>query len=162
MDIEKFIIKDYDATYAQKQFQKLKEKLEQIVSVKIDVQHVGATSIPNTITKGDIDCCVRVEKEHFDLCDSILSKHFTRNHSSVRNDFFSSFIEAENNIGIQLVISESDLDVFTAFRDILKQHPKILEEYNDLKMSYNEKSMDDYRNAKDAFINKILALNSKS
>jgi GrpB-like predicted nucleotidyltransferase (UPF0157 family) len=48
------------------------------------VQHIGATSIPGCLTKGDLDIVVRVQAGDFDQVDAILEGMFARNTGSVR------------------------------------------------------------------------------
>ena len=43
------------------------------------IEHIGSTSIPGSVTKGDLDICVQVEQSAFPEADRILSERFARN-----------------------------------------------------------------------------------
>ncbi len=54
----------------------------------MDIQHIGSTAIPNSITKGDLDIQVRVSKEDFTKAVEILSTIYDINEGSTKTDFF--------------------------------------------------------------------------
>jgi GrpB-like predicted nucleotidyltransferase (UPF0157 family) len=155
MPPELFILSPCKQSGAQAVFDALGTKVRRILPTDADIQHVGATSIPGCLTKGDIDLCVRVRTEHFTACDTALAMHFQRNSGSGRTDSFSAFHSGD--AGIQLVAIGSPLDVFTAFRDLLIAKPHLLKQYNHLKQAWHGKSMIEYRSAKDVFIQNALS-----
>ncbi|MFE3575677.1 GrpB family protein [Lysinibacillus sp. NPDC059133] len=44
-----------------------------------DIQHVGSTAIPDSVTKGDLDIQVRVSAEQFSIAVELLSNLYDRN-----------------------------------------------------------------------------------
>lgn len=124
-----------------------------------DIEHVGATAVSGCLTKGDLDICVRVDRAEFAAADAALAALFARNDGSIRTDAFSAFaaVEADPPLGVQLVVRGGELDVFVRFRDALRADPALVAAYNDLKVGFDSRPMDDYRAAKAAFVEKVLA-----
>jgi GrpB-like predicted nucleotidyltransferase (UPF0157 family) len=118
-----------------------------------DIQHIGSTAIPGTITKGDMDLVVRVPKEKFaksrDRLNSIYDIHQPENWSST----FVSFKDDRKALplGIQLTILHGEDDVFIRFRDQLRTDPQLLAEYNALKENCQNQSAEFYLEKKGAF-----------
>ncbi|WP_234028567.1 GrpB family protein [Lentibacillus sp. Marseille-P4043] len=52
------------------------------------IQHVGSTTIPNSITKGDLDIQVRVKAHLFPNAVQELSKLYELNEGSVKTEEF--------------------------------------------------------------------------
>lgn len=52
-------------------FQDQKEKIQSLLP-DADVQHIGSTAIPNSITKGDLDIQVRIPVEGFSMAVTTL------------------------------------------------------------------------------------------
>jgi GrpB-like predicted nucleotidyltransferase (UPF0157 family) len=134
------------------------ERLKNSMPKDANIQHIGATAVSNCLTKGDLDICVRVKSEDFLPCDVTLAQSFARNTNSETNEFFSSFKNEQTNppLGIQLVVIGSPLDTFVKFRDLLNSEKELREHYNQLKLYYNGKPMQNYRRAKNDFIEKLL------
>jgi GrpB-like predicted nucleotidyltransferase (UPF0157 family) len=132
--------------------------LRHLLPAEAEIHHVGSTSIPGSITKGDVDICVRVPPFLFALCDQELAKHYPRNNGSPHTDAFASF--SKGNMGIQLVVAGSDLDVFLAFRDMLAANPALLAQYNTLKQACEGDPVPVYREKKAAFIESLLCRKS--
>jgi GrpB-like predicted nucleotidyltransferase (UPF0157 family) len=125
-----------------------------------DIQHIGSTAVPGCLTKGDLDLCVRVPPEHFARCEAALADALARNEGSLHTSSLASFIAhpgTAHEAGIQLVAMGSPEDTFVRFRDLLLASPKLVEHYNALKLAWHGKPMDDYRDAKAAFIDAALA-----
>jgi GrpB-like predicted nucleotidyltransferase (UPF0157 family) len=122
------------------------------------IEHIGSTSIPNAIGKGDLDILVSVPGELLEAADVVLAKHFMRNTESIRDANFSSFKDDSlvPPLGIQVVVQGSEYDDFLVFRDALRSDPCLLRSFNDLKREWHGKAMDDYRLAKSAFIAEVL------
>lgn len=124
----------------------------------IDIQHVGSTSIPGSLTKGDLDIQVRVEQKDFISVRDFLHDNFDQNVGSPYTDSFASFKEddAIPPLGIQLTVIDSELDLFTKFRDKLVDNPALLRSYNELKKRHEGESIEKYRQAKSGFITSVL------
>lgn len=123
-----------------------------------DVQHVGSTAIPNSFTKGDLDIQVRVDAESFPIAVNLLSTVYEVNIGSIATDSFQAFKDDSTTppLGIQLTVINSEHDFFWKFRDILLRHESYRQEYDELKLKYNGKEMDRYREAKNEFFQKIM------
>lgn len=132
------------------EWESARASLEGLLPSGVEIHHVGATSVPGCLTKGDLDVCVRTPPSLFSVCDDALASRYPRNEGSDRTPVFSSF--AQGNLGIQLVVRGSELDTFLAFRDLLRADPALLEVYNALKLVWDGRPMDAYRDAKGEFI----------
>lgn len=125
---------------------------------RADIQHIGSTAIPGTITKGDLDIVVRVKRTDFAPAAGLLARHYARNTASHRSRSFASFKDDHSrpSLGIQLVVCGSATDHFVAFRDRLRADAKLVRRYNALKRRAVGLSMTEYRRRKSAFIERIL------
>lgn len=123
-----------------------------------EIEHIGSTAIPGTLTKGDLDVLIRVSAENFRLAEEVLSGLFPRNEGTPRTDSFASFKDGSANppLGIQLVVRGSEWDVFSQFRDSLKADPSLVRDYNELKKAHHGRDMDEYRAAKERFVERVL------
>ncbi|WP_025117628.1 GrpB family protein [Lysinibacillus fusiformis] len=124
----------------------------------VDIQHVGSTAIPNSITKGDLDIQVRVFANQFAQAVELLSNLYDINEESIKTDTFRAFKDDTTNppLGVQLTVIDADFDFLWKFRDILLENKNYREEYDNLKKEYEGKSMDDYREAKDEFFQGLM------
>ena len=148
--------------------EKLKERVEKIFLKErkrilraipsADIQHIGSTAIPGSLTKGDLDIQVRVEQKDFEKAQNALSKMYKPNKGNPPTKTYASFKDADMEIplGVQLTVIGSKEDNFTALRDILVSDEKHLQTYNALKKRYQGKSMREYRKAKGAFVERVL------
>ncbi|MFP7474194.1 GrpB family protein [Niallia taxi] len=123
-----------------------------------DVQHVGSTAIPKSLTKGDLDIQVRVSYQHFSRAVQILSFLYESNNGSVKTEFFRAFKKDSTipPLGIQLTVIGSEYDFFWKFRDILLHNEAYRIEYDNLKREFEGKEMDEYRNQKNIFFQKLM------
>ncbi len=125
-----------------------------------DIQHVGATSVPGALTKGDLDIAVRVGPATFKAARDGLDRTHVQNLKSVRDETFAAY-EADGfacAVGVQLVVKVSRLDVFESFRQALLSDAGLLIAYNAMKQTYDGQSMAAYRAAKSRFIAERLGL----
>lgn len=117
-----------------------------------DIQHVGATSVPGSLTKGDLDIQIRVPKSKFVSARTVLSQHYKPNHQNdIWTEEFASFENYANPaipIGIQLTVQGSNYDEFYKIRDLFINNPKLLKRYNAIKMQCEGKSSVEYRKHK--------------
>ncbi|MFT9816761.1 GrpB family protein [Lysinibacillus sp. NPDC056185] len=142
---------------AEKTFLIHKNKITDIIP-KADIQHVGSSAIPNSITKGDLDIQVRVSAEQFSKAVELLSNLYERNDESVKTDTFRAFKDDTTNppLGVQLTVIDSEFDFFWKFREVLLANNKYRDAYDKLKKEYEAKSMDAYREAKDIFFQRLM------
>jgi GrpB-like predicted nucleotidyltransferase (UPF0157 family) len=125
-----------------------------------DVQHIGATAIPGSVTKGDLDLLVRVAADHFSQARLELADHFQVHQRDVWGREFASYVAEDNQeiaVGVQLVVADSVEDqVFRSFRDALWSDPDLVVAYNRLKEDHADDGQARYRRMKESFIRKAL------
>src|SRR5690625_5614281 len=75
-----------------------------------DVQHIGSTAIPNSLTKGDLDIQVRVSKGQFSQAVEALSTRYEINEGSTKTNEFRAFKDdtIDPPLGIQLTVIDSE------------------------------------------------------
>lgn len=142
---------------AEKTFLAQKNTIKKLLP-EADVQHVGSTAIPNCITKGDLDIQVRVVLEQFPKAVQELSSLYEVNDGSVKTDTFRAFKNDSTipPLGVQLTVIDSEFDFFWKFRDVLLLNNKFRKEYDEVKRKYEGKEMDEYREAKNAFFQRLM------
>ncbi|MGM0885208.1 MAG: GrpB family protein [Bacillota bacterium] len=142
---------------AQKLFLEQKAIIE-VVIPKADVQHVGSTAIPNSLTKGDLDIQVRVKPEEFLTAVHALSKLYFLNDGSISMDSFRAFKDDTTDppLGVQLTVINTKFDFFWKFRDVLLMNDNYRVRYDELKKDFDGKEMDDYREGKNAFFEWLM------
>jgi|SRR3989344_3664356 len=153
--------------------EKFRERAEQLflkeqkrilhVIPSADVQHIGSTAIPGSLTKGDLDIQVRIMQKDFEKAQKALSKMYKPNKGNPPTKTYASFKNDSTKIplGVQLTVVGSKEDNFAALRDILVSDKKHLKEYNSLKKRYQGKPMREYRKAKGKFVEKVLKSKTK-
>jgi len=121
------------------------------------VEHVGSTAIPGSLTKGDLDIQVRVRPVEFAAAERLLLVRYRRNTGSTPQEGFAAFEKPGSTppIGVQLTAIGGEVDVFWRFRDVLLLRPDLVREYDALKRWFEGKPMADYRAAKDAFFDRL-------
>ncbi|SMF82197.1 GrpB family protein [Pseudobacteriovorax antillogorgiicola] len=143
-------------------FSKLKVEIE-LVLPSAKVEHIGSSSILGAISKGDLDIFVGVDPGSFNRSLAAIQElDFRIKEDTLRT---SDLCMLEHNtlsdVAIQLVSLGSEFDFFVSFRDALRQHPKLLHEYNSLKLDHSGSDVSTYRRAKSSFIAKVLQAHSK-
>jgi len=119
------------------------------------IEHIGATSVPGSITKGDLDINVRVEPNDFQRAMEILAGLYQINQPDNWTSCFASFKDDSRDLGVQLTALRSVDDFFVAQREYLKNHPEKVTDLNGLKLKFEGKSMDEYRKEKGIFFEKL-------
>lgn len=139
-------------------FDAVRRDLVPVLPLSAEMLHVGATSVPGCLTKGDLDIVVRVDPADFAAADACLAARFARNHGSARTEEFASFEDESYapHLGIQLTVRDGAFDVFHLFADALRADPDLVKRYNDLKRAYRDQPMAAYRTAKDQFVADVL------
>jgi GrpB-like predicted nucleotidyltransferase (UPF0157 family) len=134
-------------------FDDLHATLEKLLP-HVGIEHIGSTSVPGAITKGDLDVCVIVERSTFEEADRVLAERFARNDGSDRTESLSSFVDNSRlvPVGVQLVVRGGREDFFVQWRDLLRRSPQLLRTYNELKRRWHGRSHDSYRIEKSKFI----------
>jgi GrpB-like predicted nucleotidyltransferase (UPF0157 family) len=125
-----------------------------------DLQHVGSTAVPGSLTKGDLDVQVRVAAEAFARAEAVLAARYPRNALSSRvPGTFAAFLSLGQpvDVGIQLTSIHRALDTFWRFREVLLARPDLRARFDALKLAHEGRPMAVYRAAKDAFLDELRA-----
>lgn len=142
---------------ANKIFEEQRKRIAKLLPTA-DIQHIGSTAIPTSITKGDLDIVVRVEEEEFPKAVEALRSLYQINQPENWSVTFASFKDDDSYdlpFGAQLQVKGSDYDDMHTLRDILIDNPNLLEEYNQMKLKFEGKDMNQYRKIKSDFFDKL-------
>jgi GrpB-like predicted nucleotidyltransferase (UPF0157 family) len=123
------------------------------------IEHVGATAVLGSLTKGDLDVLVRVPESRFERAVARLKGRLAPKPANWLADLASFEAEPEGGvpIGVQLVIAGGRSDrLFLRWRDRLIQDPDLLQRYNEFKRQHCDLDIDAYTEAKAVFIEREL------
>ncbi|MBM4366711.1 MAG: DUF2277 family protein [Deltaproteobacteria bacterium] len=133
-------------------------ELSPLVPAGAEWHHVGATAIPGSLTKGDLDICVRVSASDFVAALDGLRSRLSDNAGSDRSDTYQSLNDDARSppLGVQLVVRGGPEDFFLRLRDAVRADPAIVEELNAIRRRFEGGSMHEYRLAKGAVYERLL------
>ncbi|EHN67977.1 GrpB family protein [Aliivibrio fischeri] len=121
------------------------------------VEHIGASSIPGLISKGDLDIFIGVEVS--EISNSILTLEqlgFEEKLNTLRTNELCMMESLSSDVSFQIVSNGSEFESFLHFRDKLRAAPELVSEYNELKRRCTGFSQTDYRKVKSKFITRVL------
>ncbi|MFA0265290.1 GrpB family protein [Vibrio cyclitrophicus] len=124
------------------------------------VEHVGASSIPFALSKGDLDIFVGVELgELEDVIERLTTLGFKEKLDTLRTPELCMLASTSgDDVALQVVANGSEFECFLRFRDKLRANPALVQQYNTFKMSCEGWSQDEYREKKSDFIEHVLAV----
>ncbi len=139
-------------------FEELEERVHGILP-HVVIEHIGSSAIKGAVSKGDLDVFVGVPKEEFrESIEKIKNLGFFEKDNTLCNDDIHMLVtgQYEGDVAIQVVVRGSEFEDFIEFRDLLIAKPKLLHEYNELKLSSEGFSEDQYREKKSSWIERIF------
>ena len=106
-------------------FASTKNSFSAMLTPDVEMLHIGATSTPGCITKGNLDIVVRVPAARFHDWKQVLSERFANNTGSASISTFTAFEDDSHKVhlGIQIVVIGSDLDFFHKFSEAMRSNP---------------------------------------
>jgi acyl-CoA thioester hydrolase len=142
-------LNDVDREALQRRVDELRAGIRAIVPHAL-VEHVGATSVPGLATKGDLDVQVRVHRERFDDARAALTSRFRPYAHAYQPPDGASFDDDHPVVpaGVHLTVIDSDADEQWVFRELLRQDEALSSSFQQLRLAYAGRAMDDWRAAK--------------
>ncbi|MFY7002201.1 GrpB family protein [Acinetobacter pittii] len=122
------------------------------------IEHIGSSAIPNAISKGDLDIYIEVMSEQFEFAiEQLKTLNFIEKQNTLRTHELC-MLESLNNddVAFQIVVTDSIFTFFLTFKNKLISSPKLVNEYNQLKLQCSHLAPDQYRTIKSDFINRVL------
>ena len=147
---------EYQA-FNEKLFLRYKSKIEEVLP-DARVEHIGASSIPKAISKGDLDIFVGVDATELDSnVQRLMTLGFQEKVDTLRTlELCMLESDSVEYVAIQVVANGSEFEFFLSFRDALRSDAMLVQQYNELKLSCEGLSQGAYRQKKSAFINRVL------
>ncbi|HEU4562245.1 MAG TPA: GrpB family protein [Longimicrobium sp.] len=138
-------------------FRQVETQLRTVVH-SADIQHVGSTAIPGSLTKGDLDVQVRVAGSEYSEAKEKLSEIYAVNPGGFASEDAISFEDYSTQppLGVHLTVIGGTADIQWKFRDLLIESADLREQYDRLKRQFEGGSMERYREAKAEFVSRVL------
>ena len=123
------------------------------------IEHVGSSSVPGAISKGDLDICVSVPAIDFEeTLGKLQSLGYTVKVDTLRTEQLCMLEATRKDISlaVQLIEKDSEFEFFHKFRDALLADPQLVDRYNRLKLQFSPHGPHTYREEKAKFIRSVL------
>jgi GrpB-like predicted nucleotidyltransferase (UPF0157 family) len=123
------------------------------------IEHVGASSIPCAISKGDLDICIVVPPHsHASAIQVLEASSYVAKADTLRTPELCMLLSPRQDldVALQVVAEGSQFEFFMRFRDALRANPLLVEQYNQLKYNFASSSAELYRDEKAKFIEAVL------
>lgn len=137
-------------------FSRIERQLSELLP-GADIQHVGSTAIPGSLTKGDLDVQVRVSEDRYAEAREVLAKIYEVNDGGFVADDATSFEDYDTQPphGVHLTVIGGSCDIQWRFRDPLRASETLRHEYDAFKRRFEGRSADAYRDAKYRFVLRV-------
>jgi GrpB-like predicted nucleotidyltransferase (UPF0157 family) len=137
-------------------FEDYKNKIKQLIPFAV-IEHIGSSAIPNAISKGDLDIYIEVSaKDFLQTIEQLKQLDFKEKLDTLRTHELCMLESSEYDVALQIVVSGSEFKNFLTFRDQLRHHPDLVQQYNQLKQRCSGFSPQQYRELKSIFIENVL------
>lgn len=156
-DENKINIVPFDPT-AEEKFQRVKQRIQNVLGTQMPVEHRGATSL-GILGQDEIDAYVPTPEAKFNSLIDPLKTIFGEPRSLYPLER-ARFVTEEQGKHVDVFLINEEHDGWkngVKFEAYLKSHPEALEEYRHLKENGNGLSVREYYRRKTEFINGILA-----
>jgi GrpB-like predicted nucleotidyltransferase (UPF0157 family) len=123
------------------------------------IEHVGSSSVPGAISKGDLDICVSVLATDFKSgLERLQVLGYTIKNDTLRTEQLCMLEASRKDISlaIQLIEKDSEFEFFHKFRDALLANPALVDRYNEMKLKFSSQGSQTYRDEKAKFIRSVL------
>ena len=124
------------------------------------IEHVGASSIPGAVSKGDLDLCLIVTPQrHAAAVDALVEAGYAIKLDTLRTPELCMLLPPRQYIdaAVQVVAAGSRFEaVFVRFRDALRANAALVDRYNAIKREHVGGDVANYRAAKAAFVADVL------
>jgi len=123
------------------------------------IEHVGASSIPGAVSKGDLDICVVVPAQQHAAAVSTLEAagHVIKADTLRTPELCMLELPREDaDVALQVIAQGSRFEFFMRFRDALRADPSLVEQYNQIKRDHAAMGAERYRDEKARFIAGVL------
>ncbi len=127
------------------------------------IEHIGASSIPGALSKGDLDICVIVPPaEHAQVIELLCGRGYHVKPDTLRTPALCMLVAApelagNQDLALQIVAQGSEFEDFLRFREALRKEPALVAAYDAVKRRHWDQGEDAYRAAKARFIESVLA-----
>ena len=127
------------------------------------IEHIGASSIPGALSKGDLDICVIVPAaEHAPVVELLCGRGYHVKPDTLRTPELCMLVAArelagDQDLALQIVAQGSEFEDFLQFREALRRDPALVAAYDAVKRQHWDQGEDAYRAAKARFIESVLA-----
>jgi len=137
------------------------EKLLRALLPRCRIEHVGATAMPDGVTKGDVDINIRVLSDDFGLVVDALRHRGGFQEAQPRNwsETFASFSDVSRAlpVGLHVTVARSPDDFLVPLRDLMLRDESLRRQYDRVKREAASLGPDGYWAAKNAFLTDVLA-----
>lgn len=122
------------------------------------VEHIGATSMPDGVTKGDVDVNIRVSSDEFPAVVEKLRRFFPVDQPDNWTTTFASFSDSSRalRVGLQVTVLGSSDDFLVPLRDVMRSDADLRHEYDRCKRAAADLGPDGYWKAKNTFLTQVI------
>jgi GrpB-like predicted nucleotidyltransferase (UPF0157 family) len=121
------------------------------------IEHIGATSLPDGLTKGDVDVNIRASQGDFPVVVETLRGHFSVAQPHNWTESYASFVDSSRTlpVGLQVTVLGSPDDFLVPLRDLMRRDAELRHEYDRLKRDAVHLGPDGYWRAKNTLLTEI-------
>lgn len=111
-----------------------------------DIHEIGSTVVPGVLGKQDLDFSIKVHADNSKQAKKSLDAEFFRNAEQIAYNCIQGYkVQSSLDLSLQLIVIDSRYDVFDAFICILKRDAELRAAYNQLKIHWDGRPMQEYR-----------------
>lgn len=136
----KYTYKPYSKKFNKIFFSEKRKIARVLLSIKKkEIHHIGSTSVPNLGGKGIIDIIVIVPKKSISKAKKLLEGAKFKHEHTMRERHFHSKYYVDTSLAPRLIhlhlahFDSNELNIALSFRDYLRSHKKVRDEYASIK-----------------------------